>query len=97
MTSVTEFSKDFFCGLLSGWGQVVTMLPFGSIRLNVVSKLGEYNHGYIHTFKRTVTEGFRSFYKEMFLPLMGVGAQVAFQFGVFESLKKLMKTRYQDS
>jgi hypothetical protein len=42
MTSVTEIIKDLFCGCLSGWGQVVTMLPFENIKLKVVSKPEEY-------------------------------------------------------
>jgi solute carrier family 25 carnitine/acylcarnitine transporter 20/29 len=98
MTSVVEIAKDFFCGLLSGWGQVVTMLPFEKIKLAVVTQPEKYNQGYIHAFKTIVAEeGFLSFYKGMLLPLIGVGALAAIQFGVFESLKKLMKTRYQDS
>jgi hypothetical protein len=32
----------------------------------------------------------------MLMPLLGVGAQVALQFGVVESLKKIIKTKYAD-
>lgn len=31
------------------------------------------------------------------MPLLGVGAQVAIQFGVVESLKKIIKQKYADS
>jgi hypothetical protein len=52
----------------------------------------------VHAFKKTVKEeGFLSFYKGMLMPLLGVGAQVALQFGVVESLKKVIKTKYADS
>lgn len=37
-----------------------------------------------------------SFYKGMLMPLLGVGAQVALQFGIVESLKKIFKTKYAD-
>lgn len=83
MTSNLEIAKDLFCGCASGWGQVISMLPFENIKVKVVSRPDEYNKGYIHAFKKTVAEeGFLSFYKGMMMPLLGVGAQVALQFGV---------------
>jgi len=33
----------------------------------------------------------------MLMPLLGVGAQVSLQFGTVESLKKMMKERFEDS
>jgi hypothetical protein len=33
----------------------------------------------------------------MLFPLIGVGAQVSLQFGIVETLKKIMKKRYADS
>ena len=33
----------------------------------------------------------------MLFPLIGVGAQVSVQFGIVETLKKMMKARYADS
>ena len=33
----------------------------------------------------------------MLFPLIGVGAQVSVQFGVVETLKKIMKQRYGDA
>lgn len=32
----------------------------------------------------------------MFMPLLGVGLQVSFQFGIVETLKKFFKARYAD-
>jgi hypothetical protein len=48
----------------------------------VISKPQEYNQGYVQAFKKTVSEeGFLSFYKGMLMPLLGVGALAAIQFG----------------
>ena len=98
MTTPLEIAKDLFCGCASGWGQVITMLPFENIKVKVVSKPEEYNQGYVHAFKKTIQEeGFLSFYKGMLMPLLGVGAQVSLQFGVVESLKKILKKKYGDA
>lgn len=83
---------------MSGWGQVISMLPFENIKIKVVSKPAEYNQGYIHAFKKTIAEeGLLSLYKGMLFPLIGVGAQVSVQFGFVESLKKIMKQHFADS
>ncbi len=98
MTTPLEVAKDLFCGCMSGWGQVVSMLPFENIKIKVISKPEEYNQGYLHALKKTIQEeGFLSLYKGMLFPLLGVGAQVSMQFGVVESLKKMMKTRFADA
>ena len=34
MSSTSEIIKDLFCGCCSGWGQVVTMMPFENIKVN---------------------------------------------------------------
>lgn len=82
---------------MSGWGQVISMLPFENIKIKVISKPEEYNQGYVHAFKKTIAEeGFLSLYKGMLFPLLGVGAQVSVQFGFVESLKKMMKTNFAD-
>ncbi len=48
----------------------------------MISKPQEYNQGYVQAFKKTVSEeGFLSFYKGMLMPLLGVGALAAIQFG----------------
>jgi len=38
MASATDVLKDLFCGCMSGWGQVVSMLPFENIKIKLVSK-----------------------------------------------------------
>jgi solute carrier family 25 carnitine/acylcarnitine transporter 20/29 len=97
MTSATEVVKDLFCGCVSGWGQVFTMLPFENIKLKVVSKPEEYGQGYLHAFKKTIAEeGFLSFYKGMLMPLLGVGAQVSLQFGTVETIKKIIKVNFSE-
>jgi hypothetical protein len=98
MTSAIDLAKDLFCGCMSGWGQVISMLPFENIKVKVISKPEEYNQGYLHAVKKTIQEeGLLSLYKGMLFPLLGVGAQVSVQFGFVETLKKLMKTKYADS
>jgi solute carrier family 25 carnitine/acylcarnitine transporter 20/29 len=89
--------KDLFCGCMSGWGQVISMLPFENIKIKVVSKPLEYNQGYLHALRKTISEeGLLSLYKGMLFPLIGVGAQVSVQFGFVETLKKIMKKKYAD-
>jgi len=66
---------------MSGWGQVISMLPFENIKIKVVSKPQEYNQGYLHALRKTISEeGLMSLYKGMLFPLIGVGAQVSVQF-----------------
>lgn len=97
MTSTTEVIKDFFCGCVAGWGQVISMLPFENIKIKLISKPDEYNQGILHALKKTIAEeGPFALYKGMLFPLIGVGAQVSVQFGFVETLKKLMKEKYAD-
>ena len=92
MTAPLEVVKDLFCGCMSGWAQVFSMLPFENIKIKLISRPEEYNQGILHAFKKTVSEeGMLSLYKGMLFPLIGVGAQVSVQFGVVESLKKVFK------
>ena len=68
---------------MSGWGQVVSMLPFENIKIKIISKPEEYNQGYLHALRKTITEeGVLGLYKGMLFPLIGVGAQVSVQFGI---------------
>ena len=97
MTSPLEVAKDFFCGCVSGWGQVVSMLPFENIKIKMQARPEEYNKGYIHAITTTVKqEGLLSLYKGMLFPLIGVGAQVSLHFGIVESLKKVFRTKCAD-
>lgn len=93
----SDVAKDLFCGVLSGWGQVVSMVPFENIKIKVVSKPEEYNQGYMHALKKTIAEeGPLGLYKGMLFPLIGVGAQVSVQFGFVETLKKKLRRSYAD-
>lgn len=97
MSSIVDVFKDLFCGCMSGWGQVVTMMPFENINAKIVSKPQEYKNGYVDAFKKTIAEeGFFSLYKGMAMPLIGVGFQVSVQFGFVETLKKYLKKKYAD-
>ncbi len=61
----------------------------------MVSKSSEYT-GYAQAIKKTIAEeGVRSFYKGMLMNLLGVGPQVALQFGTVETLKKYIKRTYE--
>ena len=98
MSNLPDILKDTLCGCASGWGQVITMMPFENIKVKLVSKPEEYNQGIVHALKKTVAEeGFFSLWKGMLMPFLGVGAQVALQFGIVETLKKIMKKKYADA
>jgi solute carrier family 25 carnitine/acylcarnitine transporter 20/29 len=78
---MSDVAKDIFCGWLSGIGQVLTMMPFENIKIKMVSKGHEYT-GYMQAIRKTIAEeGSMSFYKGMLMNLLGVGPQVALQFG----------------
>ena len=50
----------------------------------------------MQAIKKTIAEeGARSFYKGMLMNLLGVGPQVALQFGTVETLKKYIKRKYE--
>lgn len=57
-------------------------MPFENIKIKMVSKKSEYT-GYVQTFKKTIyEENIMAFYKGMLANLLGVGPQIALQFGV---------------
>lgn len=90
-----DVAKDIFCGWMSGIGQVLTMMPFENIKIKMVSKRTEYT-GYMQAIKKSISEeGFMAFYKGMLMNLLGVGPQVALQFGTVETLKKYIKKNYE--
>jgi hypothetical protein len=42
MSSTIDLIKDLFTGCCSGWGQVVTMMPFENIKVkNYINLLGK--------------------------------------------------------
>lgn len=66
---------------MSGIGQVLTMMPFENIKIKMVSRRDEYT-SYTQAIKKSIAEeGFLGFYKGMLINLLGVGPQVALQFG----------------
>ena len=56
MASIETAVKDCLCGVASGWGQVVTMMPFENIKVKLISKAEEYNQGYMHAIRKTLSE-----------------------------------------
>ena len=61
-----DIAKDFFCGCVSGWAQVIVQQPFELIKARLVnqsSKNPEYS-GIIDCFKKIrQEEGLTAFYK----------------------------------
>lgn len=39
MSSTTDLIKDLFTGCCSGWGQVITMMPFENIKVTYFLQL----------------------------------------------------------
>ncbi len=50
-----DLTKDLFCGCMSGWAQVLSMMPFENIKIKMVSKPTEYT-GYYMTVLKTIKE-----------------------------------------
>mgnify|MGYP003683610483 CR=1 FL=1 len=89
--------KDLACGCAGGVAQVVTMMPLENIITKVITQPDKYT-GLFQAIGKTVKEeGPLSFYKGMLMPLLGVGVQVSLQFGVTETLKKVMRNHFADS
>lgn len=90
---MSEHGIEFFCGCMSGWAQVITMQPFEIIKVRLANQslLNPIYRGIGDCFRRIYTEqGVSAFYKGTLSPLLGIGAQVALQFGTNELVKKLM-------
>ena len=78
---------------MSGWAQVLTMQPFEIIKVRLANQslLNPVYKGITDCFRRIYTEeGVTAFYRGTLSPLLGIGAQVALQFGTNELAKKLM-------
>lgn len=88
-----DHSIEFFCGCMSGWAQVLTMQPFEIIKVRLANQslLNPIYKGIGDCFRRIYNEeGLSAFYKGTLSPLLGIGAQVALQFGTNELIKKIM-------
>ena len=86
--------KDFVCGTIAGWLQVIVGQPFDIIKVRIQAQ-SPINPKYLGTLDcaRQIykNEGLLSFYKGTLSPLVGVGACVSIQFGVNEACKRILK------
>jgi solute carrier family 25 carnitine/acylcarnitine transporter 20/29 len=90
---MSEHGIEFFCGCMSGWAQVLTMQPFEIIKVRLANQslLNPVYQGITDCFRQIYQqEGVSAFYRGTLSPLLGIGAQVALQFGTNELVKKLM-------
>ena len=64
--TILDIAKDFFCGCISGWAQVIVQQPFELVKARLVNQSSsnpEY-HGIIDCFSRVLREeGFLGYYK----------------------------------
>ncbi|KAK9248853.1 mitochondrial carrier domain-containing protein [Lipomyces tetrasporus] len=81
--------KDVMAGTCGGIAQVLVGQPFDTTKVRLQSAPpGTYTGGLDVVQKLIKTEGPLAFYKGTLTPLVGVGACVSVQFGVFEGLKR---------
>jgi solute carrier family 25 carnitine/acylcarnitine transporter 20/29 len=90
---MSEYGIEFVCGCMSGWAQVLTMQPFEIIKVRLANQslLNPVYKGISDCFRQIYhQEGVSAFYRGTLSPLLGIGAQVALQFGTNEIVKKLI-------
>lgn len=78
---------------MSGWAQVLTMQPFEIIKVRLANQslINPIYQGIGDCFQKIYyEEGLLAFYKGTQSPLLGIGAQVALQFGTNELVKKIL-------
>ncbi|KAK9488291.1 mitochondrial carrier domain-containing protein [Lipomyces starkeyi] len=81
--------KDVAAGTCGGFAQVLVGQPFDTTKVRLQSSPpGTYTGGIDVVQKLVKTEGPLAFYKGTLTPLVGVGACVSVQFGVFEGMKR---------
>jgi solute carrier family 25 carnitine/acylcarnitine transporter 20/29 len=83
--------KDCLAGTAGGIGQVLAGQPFDcvKVRLQTQPKGANLYNGALDCAQKTLkNEGARAFYKGTLTPLLGVGACVSIQFGVFGAMKR---------
>ncbi|KAK9239896.1 mitochondrial carrier domain-containing protein [Lipomyces kononenkoae] len=81
--------KDLTAGTCGGIAQVLVGQPFDTTKVRLQSAPpGTYTGGLDVVQKLIKTEGPLAFYKGTLTPLVGVGACVSVQFGVFEGMKR---------
>ncbi len=67
-----NFYKNYISGCISGMAAVLVSHPIDTIKTNIQEK-------------KPINYGFRSLYKGLFAPLIGVGLEKAIVFGTYES------------
>ena len=80
--------KDCAAGTAGGIGQVLAGQPFDCIKVRLQTTSGVYSGALDAARKTLANEGPRAFYKGTLTPLLGVGACVSIQFGVFGAMKR---------
>ncbi|BFZ58915.1 Mitochondrial carrier protein ymc2 [Savitreella phatthalungensis] len=88
--------KDCLAGTAGGIGQVLAGQPFDTVkvRIQTQSHTNPLYSGALDCAKKTFArEGALAFYKGTLTPLIGVGACVSIQFGVFGAMKRLFDGR----
>lgn len=80
--------KDCLAGTAGGVGQVLAGQPFDCIKVRLQTTSGVYAGALDAARKTLANEGPRAFYKGTLTPLLGVGACVSIQFGVFGAMKR---------
>ncbi|KAI8448898.1 MC family mitochondrial carrier protein [Phakopsora pachyrhizi] len=87
-----QVAKDLFAGTVGGICQVVVGQPFDivKVRLQSSNAYKVMSDAALQIFR---DEGLKGFYKGTGLPLMGIGACVALQFGCLEACKRAFRDR----
>ncbi|CCG83864.1 protein of unknown function [Taphrina deformans PYCC 5710] len=80
--------KDCLAGTAGGIGQVLAGQPFDCIKVRLQTTSGVYSGALDAATKTFKNEGPKAFYKGTLTPLLGVGACVSIQFGVFGAMKR---------
>lgn len=92
-SSPQRVAKDILAGTTGGIAQVIVGQPFDTtkVRLQTATK----STGVIEVVRNLIrNEGPRAFYKGTMTPLIGCGLCVSVQFGVNESMKRLLHSRH---
>ncbi|KAK7205377.1 mitochondrial carrier domain-containing protein [Myxozyma melibiosi] len=86
--------KDVAAGTCGGIAQVLVGQPFDTTKVRLQSAPPGTYSGALDVIKKLLkTEGPTAFYKGTLTPLVGVGACVSIQFGVFEGMKRFFSAQ----
>ncbi|KAK9471854.1 mitochondrial carrier domain-containing protein [Dipodascopsis tothii] len=93
-TGYVRVMKDIAAGTCGGIAQVLVGQPFDTTKVRLQSAPPGTYSGALDVVKQLLkTEGPRGFYKGTLTPLVGVGACVSIQFGVFQGMKRFFSTQ----